>query len=107
MEQLTCEELMVILEKFFKFKNVNPSKYYKELIKNCNDRRPSVNHTKETAFSSIFNRYMTKESKEYSDIIICSFVWSDTKQGSRYWAELHNEFKEYFKKVHYKILYKD
>ena len=50
---------------------------------------------------------MNKEFKDYNDIIICSFVWSDTKQGSRYWAELHNEFKEYFKKIHYKILYKD
>ena len=107
MEQLTCEELMVILEDFFKFKNVNPSKYYKALIKRCNEMCPSINHNKETAFSYIFNKYMHKEFRDYNDIIICSFVWSDTDQGSQYWAELHNEFKTYFKKIHYKLLYKD
>ena len=107
MEQLTYEELMVILENFFKFKNVNPSKYYKALIKHCNKCRPSINHTKETAFSYIFNKYMNKINSNYSDIIIWSFVWSDTNQGANYWAELHNEFKTYFKEVNYKILYKD
>ena len=107
MEQLTCKELMVILDDFFKFKNVNHSKYYKALIKHCNECRPSINHTKETAFSYIFNKYMNKINSNYSDIIICSFVWSDTNQGANYWAELHTEFKTYFKKIHNKILYKD
>lgn len=107
MEQLTCEELMDALENFFKFKNVNPSKYYKALIKHCNKMRPSINHTKETAFSYMFNKYMFNANKTCSDIIICSFIWSDTSQESHYWAELHNEFKTYLKKIHNKTLYKD
>ena len=107
MEQLTCKELMVILDEFFIFKHKNSSKYYKELIKHCNEMRPSINHTKETAFSYIFNKCMSKTNRNYSDIIICSFVWSDTNQGANYWAELHEEFKIYFKKIYSKTLYKD
>lgn len=105
MEKLKQEELMTILEDFFKFKHVNSSKYYKALIKHCNNMKPDIIHTKETAFS-----YITKDMKKnysYGEIILCSFVWNDTDQGSLYWAKLHDEFQIYFKNIHNKMLYKD
>ena len=48
----------------------------------------------QSRFSENFNSYMLEKFQDFEIFISCSFIFSETKEGFRYWDDLIKKIKD-------------